>query len=596
MENAVEALLADLFAERPDGEVLSVHETGDVILRFPGAAPPVDAEYLLVRPPGPAAHGFGRTIGAVRIADVRGEVARAGLLWSDGTPRPGDEARWPPRVTIILLPTDASDLQELSALARRLDHWLELQLLMDRRLRVLRADQPAAERGRTERLREEREYGLLVAPLLVSTPGGVEFVMRVRSVFTGQTLAQRGAPWSSASTSRDSRPGSAPPAPAPPPSSPSPGSAPPAPYGTAIRPVQRAGAINVVEQTAGYLKVALPHPVNAIVLADVDGDRRPEIVGITDRQVIVYRWTGRDLETLLSGDPLPVFTTYLYVDAGDINRNGRDEIVLTAVRTVPRGNRMENALESGIAEARNGRLELLATNLDRHLRVVRRPGQPAAILAQRLGAHDLADGDVERLEWKDDGYHVASRFPAPRFVSSVYADARDDLDGDGHAELAFVAADGRLLLYDAQGRRRWESDEDLGTVDDLGFAQTPRFPDYRGRSFDATAEQLAVWRAIPRRVVFTTSGPSPEVVTVANPRVTVPQVRGGDDGVRGRAVGFGWDREKRTYVKRWESSELAGRALDLAVGDLAGDGRLRLVVLSGTATRRSLEIFTLYAR
>ncbi len=63
---------------------------------------------------------------------------------------------------------------------------------------------------------------------------------------------------------------------------------------------------------------------------------------------------------------------------------------------------------------------------------------------------------------------------------------------------------------------------------------------------------------------------------------------------RGRAVGYGWDAETRRFAKLWETSDLSGAALDIAFGDLTGDGLEDLIVLSVTGMKRALDIMTLY--
>ncbi|MFQ5898680.1 MAG: FG-GAP repeat domain-containing protein [Candidatus Methylomirabilia bacterium] len=601
MEAAVRTLFADLFAERPEGEVVSMQDPRDLIVRFPGAAPPADAEYLLLRPPDPGGSGLPETVGVARIAEGRGQVARAVVLWSDGDLRPGDRLRWPSRLTIVLLPTETEDAPELARSARRLDRWLELELLTARSLRVVRADQPSEKRWQVTRLRQEREYALIVAPLLISGTDGVEVVLRIRSLFTGQTLAQRRAVWTSAraQASPPPAPSQASPPPAPAQVSPPPAPASPAPsaYGAAIRQIQPQAAIQRAERSRGHASVALPQPLVAIALGDVDGDGRPEIVGITHRQVVVYRWTGRGVAPLAVDDPLPdAFTSYLHVDTGDFNGNGKDEVVLTAVRTVARGNRMENELASAIAEVRKGRFEYLFTDFDRYLRVLHTPGNPPVLLAQAMGAYEPFQGPVRIVEWEGARYRIGSRFPVSSVTESLYAFGTGDLDGDGSDELAIVSSDGRLLIYDGEGRLRWEADDSLGTVEGRGFAQTPRYPDYRGRNFDAYAESLAVWRSLPRRVVIAPpiAGTS-EVVTIANPqefglRISIGNIQ----APPGRAIGYGWDAQSRQFSKRWESMRLSGQALDLALADLGGDGRVELVVLSAGKDNRFLEVFNLY--
>lgn len=594
MEEAVRTLLADLFVERPAGHVVSIQGSGELIVRFPGPVPPTDAEYLLVRPAGPGRDAFAQTVGGARIAEIRGEMARAVALWGQGNLRPGDEVVWPPRFTVLLLRTEAGDSPELADFARHLDRWLELELLADRRLRVVRADQPAEERWRVKRFQEDHEYALVVAPLLVADDSdGVEVILRVRSMFTGQTLAQRGAAWK-----RVARPAPPPPAVQAPLAAARP---PSVPHGPAIRPVQPEPPIKRVERNRDRMSVEIGHPLKAIALADVDGDGRVEVVGITDRQVIVYRWTGQGLTVLTADEPLrDAFMTYLHVDAGDVIGKGKAAIVVAAVRTEPRGSRLENEMSSAIAELGRGRLEYLARGLDRHLRVLHVPGKAAVLVSQAMGLYEPFEGPLKVLEWKDGRVQAGAISPLSRAVSSVYGFASGTLDGDGKAALALVAPNGQVQVLDTEGKLLWESEEDLGEMDTRGFAQTPRFPDYRGRTFDASPQQTAVWRTVPRRVlVAPVPATTPDIVTLGNGRLSGVRVSFStreEQSVKGRAVGYGWDAQIRQFAKRWESADFTGRALDFALADLDGDGRIKLVVLSGVGDRRFLDVFTLYDR
>lgn len=91
MEEAVGALSADLFGEHPAGRGVSVQGPGHLIVTFPGIAPPTDAECVLVRLPSAASGAFAQTVGASQIAEVKGETARAVVVWSEGSLRPGPE-------------------------------------------------------------------------------------------------------------------------------------------------------------------------------------------------------------------------------------------------------------------------------------------------------------------------------------------------------------------------------------------------------------------------------------------------------------------------------------------------------------------------
>ncbi len=581
-EKAVSHLLADLSTGRPAGAVVAVPSPRQVVLRFP-TVPALDAEYLVVRP---VTGGSPETIAAVRITGFDGDRVHGTVLWSTGDLRSGDGVVWPARIAIVLLPTEADDAAGLSAQAGRLDTWLELRLLTEHRLRVLRAGGAQDEHSRVQRLQADREYGLIVAPLLVAGPDGIEIVLRVRSIYTGQTLAQRQAVW--AQTDPPARP--------PRVASPEPPPERQAPYGSAIRPVPTSPTIQRAVPSPDHQHLSVPATINALALGDVDGDGRPELIGVSDRQVMVYAWHGSELVVRAASDPLPPFTTYLHVDAADVDGDGRDEIVVTAIRSVPRHTQIDNTLLGAIFRVRAARLEALVEGVDRHLRVLRGPGEPPLLLAQRLGDWSPTDGPVELFRWSAGRYQLGPRAPLAGAVTSVYGFATADLDGDGRREVAAVAADGRLRLYDEAGRLLGTSDEDLGEVSAVGFAQTPRHPDYRGLNFDAGAQLLAQWRPIPRRVVVAAAPDGGlELVTLANPRtVGLRLAAAPPQSGPGRTVGYGWDAGARRLARRWESKELRARALDLAAGDLAGDGRPRLLVLSGDGERRFVDIFALY--
>lgn len=150
-------------------------------------------------------------------------------------------------------------------------------------VRIPSAAGAEAERGRAL---ATRDYALTVAPLLVADEDGHRVVLRVRSALTGQTLAVREATWraaagapapAAASGTVAARPAVRPAAVRPEPARP--------PRGPGLRPVEPARAIRRTEQTAGRATLRPSDLLNAIAVGDLDGDGRPEVVGVTEREV-----------------------------------------------------------------------------------------------------------------------------------------------------------------------------------------------------------------------------------------------------------------------------------------------------------------------
>ncbi len=346
----------------------------------------------------------------------------------------------------------------------------------------------------------------------------------------------------------------------------------------AWQPTERAGG--------GALRLSLPHVVNGLAIGDLDGDGRGELVAISDRQVIAYRWTGRQPELLTTGAPLPILTTYLHIDAGDIDGNGKAEVITAAVRTRAHGAEVDTDVLSDVLGLRDGRLEPLAPPLPRHLRILPRPGSPPVLLTQALGADTPFAGPIETMVWHPGGPRPGGPLS---FVTAglgfFYAFAVGDLDGDGREELALVDADGRLRVHDETGRLRAASDEDLGSG-------LHRSPGPRHRSFGASPEQVTAWRSVGRRVLMVRDpGGGIVAITLANPRRPGCRAGGGSaPPVAGRAVGYVWDPTTKRPVRCWESADLGGPVLDVAAGPLEADGAVRLVALSSVGEDRFLAI------
>ena len=117
----------------------------------------------------------------------------------------------------------------------------------------------------------------------------------------------------------------------------------------------------------------------AVAAGDLDGDRRPEVVGITDSEVIVYRWKDRQLTPIARIGGQPSFVRNLHLDVGDVNGGGRAQIFVTGLSSVPEGLKLRNSLRSFVLELRGDKLVRIADGLDYFLRLLAGPGIDAPI-------------------------------------------------------------------------------------------------------------------------------------------------------------------------------------------------------------------------
>lgn len=371
----------------------------------------------------------------------------------------------------------------------------------------------------------------------------------------------------------------------------SPGS--PAPWGTQRKPgtpsfliVAEDGSPTGQGSSKDQVAFELSEPLLAVAAGDLNGDRRSEVVGITNSEVIVYRWQDRRLMPIARAAVDP-FIRHLYLDVADVNGSGRAQIFVTAISSVPEVLTLRNTLRSYVLELREGKLVRIADGLDSFLRVLTGPGIDTPILiGQRMGQYVPFEGPIIRLSWIGERYVQGPPLGLPGPVKSLYDFAPLDAAGDQVLEMAVVNEQKRLAVYGRGGQALWEARDDLGDVDHLAFFQTPQAPHFNQgirAGVPPNPEDLADRIVMPRRFIVGASSllgdARTELLTVANSMKYGLQVTlGGEAPPSGRIMAYG--RNDGTLTKGWETIPVEGRVRDVAVVDLSGTGRKDLIVLS----------------
>jgi hypothetical protein len=330
----------------------------------------------------------------------------------------------------------------------------------------------------------------------------------------------------------------------------------------------------------------LNEPLLAIAAGHLDADRRPEVVGITSSEVIVYRWQDRRLVPIARAESDP-FVRHLYLDVGDVNGSGTAQVFVTAMSSVPEVLTLRNALRSYVLELRGGKLVRIADGLDYFLRVLKGPGFDAPILiGQRIGQYVPFEGPIVRLSWSGERYLQGQPVSLPAAVKGLYDFAPLEAAGDQVLEMAVLNEQRRVTIYGRRGETLWEAKDDLGEVDHVAFYQTPQAPRFNQgirAGVPPNPEELADRIAMPRRLLVETSplwgDAKAELLAISNSTKYGLQISfGSDQPVNGRIVAY--DREDGSFSRGWETVPVEGRVRDAAVVDLNGSGRKDLIVLS----------------
>ncbi len=200
-----------------------------------------------------------------------------------------------------------------------------------------------------------------------------------------------------------------------------------------------------------WLKHELPFEAKLITVADIDGDGIQEIVVGSDDDVKFYT-LGAILQPALGGIKIEGISqdNFLWLDAIDLNRNGKDEILITSMRG--------ETIISSIYELKGQEFDqLYSGDL-----FIRKLGD--TLIEQSFSRAEGFHGGVSSMFW-ENGYKKGDLLKLPDNVN-IYDFI---LFNDIQAEKLSIAydKDGKLNLYDSQGVKIWTSKTDTG-----GFLKT----------------------------------------------------------------------------------------------------------------------------
>lgn len=310
----------------------------------------------------------------------------------------------------------------------------------------------------------------------------------------------------------------------------------------------------------------LPTDVRYLAVADVDGDGGMEFVFSDARSVAAYRlsdggWTSVGAEEPLSEERRQ---QQIWIDAADINGNGRAEIFVT---------RMLNGVVSSYAlELERGAFRRVA-DVPGFLRVVPLPGRGPVLAGQDYSRERLFEGQPKEYRWSEGSYAASAAISVPDGVP-LYGFTIANL-GEDQPLFAAYDRDEHIVIY-AAGTPLWKSEEEYVSVATKIVKPLTGLDAVLGkeatvfdRNFDTASarnERLRTVRLPARILSADISGKGVDDVIVAKNKSG--SFLGGFSG--GEMHGLSWTGARLN--PRWSVKELPGMVLDIAVA-AAGNGR-----------------------
>jgi hypothetical protein len=192
----------------------------------------------------------------------------------------------------------------------------------------------------------------------------------------------------------------------------------------------------------------LPFGATLVATGDIYGDGKQEVLLSTGRDVRAYR-PSVDLQFLwqIKG---PSSEEQIWLDTIDLNKNGKDEVVITSMGNDGAVSYIYEFTDSGFKLMWQGKYFL------------RKVG--AALLAQAYSSDNGFSGDIFNLVWNGE-YKIGDKIRVPKDVN-IY----DFVNIEGPSGGRFIFSydeNGFLNLYDDKGIRVWRSKSNTG-----GFLKT----------------------------------------------------------------------------------------------------------------------------
>lgn len=212
-----------------------------------------------------------------------------------------------------------------------------------------------------------------------------------------------------------------------------------------------AGPVVVAAGDKGVNAPDLPLAARYVALADLDGDGKTEYVFSDGERLHIYRLESSTWRKVWGQSPAEAGDgKHLYLDAADVNGNGRPEIFVTLLRN-------RKAL-SVVYEERNGAYRPIA-ELPVFLRILHYPGRGPVLIGQDFDEKRFFGKAAKQYFWSGDNYAAVGDFPLPKDVN-LYGFVVAEF-GEAHPLIVALSEKNRLRVYSRE-TLVWESQERYG--------------------------------------------------------------------------------------------------------------------------------------
>ncbi len=243
-------------------------------------------------------------------------------------------------------------------------------------------------------------------------------------------------------------------------------------------------------------RIKLKNSYKRLVFTNYDGKAGNELALLNDKWVEVYKL--RDLKLIpVSRFKIP-FTNAIpiFLDAGDFNHNGKDELYVTLGRPTIVDDKQDTALYSLIIEGSGSHLRLLEKNLPYYFRVIEIRDGRKVLMVQKMGEYKQYKIPIRWAGFYNNKFSVRNEYKQARDVFSLY---NFNFNPFHKNQILVLDEKGFLAGFNAKTSELLiTADNQYGVFDETPFNQKLKEIIYEG-GFSVT--QTAVTRYAPRRFI-----------------------------------------------------------------------------------------------
>ncbi len=316
----------------------------------------------------------------------------------------------------------------------------------------------------------------------------------------------------------------------------------------------------------------LPIVITGLVMGDVDGDGRSEMVYTSRNSVYVAR-IEQDSFTRVAKYDGKTTDNFVTVDLADVNGNGVPEIFIS--------NQQRFDAKSLVLEMRDGQLAIVEKDMPYYLRVVDMPSG-RRLLGQRSGIGELFYGGIFEMGFSKGKYTQMTPVNLPGFIN-VLNFSLADLTGSGLENLVYIDHREMMVVSSRGGQRQWRGQDYFANT--MNYLQAPAGRMGSSNQIDEAPEKYYV----PARLLITDldEDGKKEMIVAKNEFSYTPMFERLRSFERGNIQSLGFS--QMAVRQNWHSRDLPGTLVDYQINDYNNDGKRDLVVAVNVSTGEGLS-------